>query len=283
VMLVGALSAVESGDAGEAAGYLAALAAVMDDRRYWMINMPYAWASALHLWGQGDAEAAAEGLDGVARDLLAIDAVAIAPSVLVDLAEAAAQVGWTERVVEAAAQLGDIAQRIDRDHHFALADLAGGWAVLVRGRHEDAVGRAKAAATRFAKSGYRLYEARCLDLAARAVAATEPEESTPVFRAAMSGFTSCSAGWRRSRSADALAALGRPGHRALAALDGPRPLTPRERQVAELAVDGLTAREIGGRLFIGVRTVETHLANIYAKVGVRSRVGLLRRAAELSR
>jgi DNA-binding CsgD family transcriptional regulator len=53
--------------------------------------------------------------------------------------------------------------------------------------------------------------------------------------------------------------------------------------VAELAVDGLTAREIGGRLFIGVRTVETHLANIYAKVGVRSRVGLLRRAAELSR
>jgi DNA-binding CsgD family transcriptional regulator len=99
----------------------------------------------------------------------------------------------------------------------------------------------------------------------------------------MSGFTSCSAGWRRSRSAAALAALGRPGHRALAALDGPRPLTPRERQVAELAVDGLTAREIGEHLFIGVRTVETHLANIYAKVGVRSRVDLLRRAAELSR
>ena len=104
-----------------------------------------------------------------------------------------------------------------------------------------------------------------------------------MFRAAISGFTSCSAGWRRSRSADALAALGRPGHRALAALDGLRPLTPRERQVAELAVDGLTAREIGGRLYIGVRTVETHLANIQAKVGVRSRVGLLRRAAELSR
>jgi DNA-binding CsgD family transcriptional regulator len=283
VMLVGALAAVESGDAGEAAGYLAALADVMDDRRYWMINMPYAWASALHLWSQGDAAAAAEGLDCVARDLLAIDAVAIAPSVLVDLAEAAAQVGWTERVVAAAAQLGDIAQRVDRDHHCALADMAGGWAALVRGRHEDAVRRADRAATRFAKSGYRLYQARCLDLAARAVAATEPQEATPLFRVAMSGFTSCSAGWRRSRAADALAALGRPGHRALAALDGPRPLTPRERQVAELAIDGLTAREIGERLFIGVRTVETHLANIYAKLGVRSRVELLRGAAERSR
>jgi DNA-binding CsgD family transcriptional regulator/tetratricopeptide (TPR) repeat protein len=283
VMLVGALAAVESGDAGEAAGYLAALAEVMDDRRYWMINLPYAWASALHRWGQGDVEAAAEGLDGVARDLLAIDAVAIAPSVLVDLAEVAAQVGWTERVVEAAAQLGDIARRVDRDHHCALADMGGGWAALGRGCHEDAVGRADRAATRFAKSGHRLHEARCLDLAARAVAAVEPQEATPLFRAAMSGFTSCSAGWRRSRSADALAALGRPGHRALAALDGPRPLTVRERQVAELAVDGLTAREIGERLFIGVRTVETHLANIYAKVGVRSRVELLRRAAELSR
>ena len=143
--------------------------------------------------------------------------------------------------------------------------------------------RADRAAARFAKRGYRLYEARCLDLAARAVAATEPQESTPLFRAAMSGFTSCSAGWRRSRSADALAALGRPGHRALAALDGPRPLTQREHQVADLAVDGLTARQIGEHLFIGVRTVETHLANIYAKVGVRSRVELLRRAVELSR
>ena len=282
VMLIGALAAVESGDTGEAAGYLAALGDVMDDRRWWMINLPYAWASALLRWGQGDAEAAAEALDRVARDLLAIDAVAIASPVLVDLAEAAAEIGWTERAVEAAGQLGDIALRVRRRHHCALADLAGGWAALVRGRHEDAVERADRAATRFAQRGYRLYEARGLDLAARAVAATEPQESTPLFRAAMSGFMSCSAGWRRSRSADALAALGRPGHRALAALDGPRPLTPRERQVAELAVDGLTAREIGGRLFIGVRTVETHLANIYAKLGVRSRVDLLRRATDLS-
>ena len=68
---------------------------------------------------------------------------------------------------------------------------------------------------------------------------------------------------------------------------GPRPLpgddlSTRERQVARLAVDGLTAREIGEQLFISPRTVETHLASVYAKLGVRSKVELTRRASELA-
>lgn len=53
-------------------------------------------------------------------------------------------------------------------------------------------------------------------------------------------------------------------------------LTRRERDVVQLAVQGLTAREIGSRLFIGDRTVETHLANAYGKLGVRSKVELAR-------
>ncbi len=56
-------------------------------------------------------------------------------------------------------------------------------------------------------------------------------------------------------------------------------LTPRERDVVQLAGHGLTAREIGSRLFIGDRTVETHLANAYGKLGVRSKVELVRLVA----
>jgi DNA-binding CsgD family transcriptional regulator len=38
--------------------------------------------------------------------------------------------------------------------------------------------------------------------------------------------------------------------------------------------------EIGDRLSISERTVETHLANVYSKLGVRSKIDLVRRAAE---
>jgi DNA-binding CsgD family transcriptional regulator len=46
-------------------------------------------------------------------------------------------------------------------------------------------------------------------------------------------------------------------------------------------VQGLSAREIGERLFIGERTAEMHIANAYRKLGVASRVELVRRAVEL--
>ncbi len=57
---------------------------------------------------------------------------------------------------------------------------------------------------------------------------------------------------------------------------GPVPLTRREREVATLAAQGLASRDIGERLFIGTRTVESHLARIYGKLGIRSRAELSR-------
>jgi DNA-binding CsgD family transcriptional regulator len=51
-------------------------------------------------------------------------------------------------------------------------------------------------------------------------------------------------------------------------------LTRREAEVAGLAAGGFTDREIAARLFVSVRTVESHLASAYRKLGVGSRVQL---------
>lgn len=53
-------------------------------------------------------------------------------------------------------------------------------------------------------------------------------------------------------------------------------LTPREVEVVTLASRGLTAGEIGGELHISERTVESHLANAYAKLEIHSRSALRR-------
>ena len=60
-------------------------------------------------------------------------------------------------------------------------------------------------------------------------------------------------------------------------------MTPRELDVARLAARGDTAAEIGRQLFIGTRTVETHLAHACAKLGCRSKRELVRFAGELDR
>jgi len=77
------------------------------------------------------------------------------------------------------------------------------------------------------------------------------------------------------------------GHRPLAALieiELPRvvaarsvhELTATEQRVASLIGGGATNREVAAALFVSVRTVETHVAAIYRKLGVRSRTELLR-------
>jgi DNA-binding NarL/FixJ family response regulator len=53
-------------------------------------------------------------------------------------------------------------------------------------------------------------------------------------------------------------------------------LTERELQVARLVVDRKTNPEIAAELFLSQKTVETHLRNIFRKIGVASRVELAR-------
>jgi len=57
-------------------------------------------------------------------------------------------------------------------------------------------------------------------------------------------------------------------------------LTPRETEVLKLIVQGCTNRQVGEELNISVRTAESHRANLYEKLGLRSRVELVRYARE---
>jgi DNA-binding NarL/FixJ family response regulator len=53
-------------------------------------------------------------------------------------------------------------------------------------------------------------------------------------------------------------------------------LTAQQWEIARLVADGATNREIGERLFISPRTVDHHLRNIFARLGIRSRIDLSR-------
>jgi DNA-binding CsgD family transcriptional regulator len=60
------------------------------------------------------------------------------------------------------------------------------------------------------------------------------------------------------------------------AVTGPGSLTPTERRVADLASSGLTNRQTAEALFVTVKTVETHLARAYGKLGISTRTELTR-------
>jgi DNA-binding CsgD family transcriptional regulator len=88
------------------------------------------------------------------------------------------------------------------------------------------------------------------------------------IEAALAAFeTAGAAGWAETARAE----LGRIGGRTRE-----QGLTAAERRVAALVAAGQTNREVAAALFLGERTVETHLSHVYAKLGVRSRAELAR-------
>ena len=64
------------------------------------------------------------------------------------------------------------------------------------------------------------------------------------------------------------------------AAEGGDALTPREREVLALIAEGLSSRDIGERLAMGVRTVETHRTNLRRKLDLGSPAALVRYAVE---
>ncbi len=81
------------------------------------------------------------------------------------------------------------------------------------------------------------------------------------------------AGKRLSRSDAIRMALGEPAHVAIVGSpqEGAGPLGKREAEVAQLVADGLSNKQIGARLFISERTVDSHVRSILNKLGFNSR------------
>lgn len=58
-------------------------------------------------------------------------------------------------------------------------------------------------------------------------------------------------------------------------------LSPREREIFKLIADGYTNGQIANMLFISIKTVEKHRANLMVKLGVHDTASLVRKAVEL--
>ncbi|GAB3650107.1 LuxR C-terminal-related transcriptional regulator [Glycomyces tarimensis] len=108
-----------------------------------------------------------------------------------------------------------------------------------------------------------------------------PREARAVLRDALHGFERCgSRSWSEQTRAE-LRATGEPGTEAAGAAVGMlSSLTPHQWRVAQHVATGATNREVAQALSISVRTVDHHLRNIFATLGVRSRVELARLVAE---
>ena len=197
------------------------------------------------------------------------------PAAAADLVEAQLALGDVAAAEVALAPAEAAAERAGTASARALTGVARAAVLLARAQPQASA--AAAASAREAAAGVPLLEARALLAEGRALAATADGRSTAIrtlaaAEAAFDGF-----GGLRRRD-EATRELRRLGHRVLrpARTSDGGPLTAREREIADLVAAGRTNREAADQLVLSTRTIEAHLRNIYAKLGVRSRVELTR-------
>jgi DNA-binding CsgD family transcriptional regulator len=280
-MVFGALAAFEIGDDAEMQRHLDRANGMLGGRE-WQWYLPVVrHVEALLAWSAQRPEQAVQQLGSALNRMLGMDAVFIAAPAQLDLAELGCVTGRAEVAADAGTQLAAMAARVPGASLHAMAGAGQAWASLAIGDTAAALAFARGSVEAAEGTECRGLQARARDVLGHALASSAPAEAAAVWEDAAARHAECGAVFRRGRVLDALRRHGSSGRRALAAAMGPDSLTRREREVAELAARGLSAKEIGAALFVGERTVETHLGNVYAKLGVESKLDLVRRAAEL--
>ena len=200
---------------------------------------------------------------------------------------------WARAAVEAAvgnhATAAQLALTAAAEAAAVGAVISALWYLADAGRYGDAAGAERVLHSLGDTFESPLSRARAAGIAARA------DGTPPALLAAAEQHTAIGVWGEALELAERAAAApgaGHPAHRAKAALlatelrgrlnlstPGTRPvaaLTVRELEIARMAVRNMTNREIAEALVVSERTVESHLASAYRKLGIRSR-GALRR------
>jgi DNA-binding CsgD family transcriptional regulator len=186
---------------------------------------------------------------------------------------------WRSNAALASLQVGDRNQaRRLADEEVALAVAFGaassiGIALRARAIIEEGdaqIGRLEEAVDLLARSPARLEHARAVgDLGAALRRSGRRSEAEVQLRAALEKAHRCGGIAVRDRVREELLRSGLRPRRFTST--GSEALTPSERRVADLAVDGLANREVAQSLFVSLKTVEAHLSSIYRKLGVSTR------------
>lgn len=284
-----ALCLLELGREEQAAALLAEATEPFGTSRWWLFGHLLAWAAAVAAWRTTPSAAAAAQLVDAADGIVAVGGSLLAPLVVADLAEVAAdrhdpQLADHVEALQAAMAIPATSP------YAGLASSVQASVALARGHHGDALDAASRAAESFGRAGWRLWEGRTLALAGRAAAelAARPGDHAEGVRRESSDhladhllgeagrlFESIGATTRRAEVDARRSALARRGRKTARVGLGDA-LTARELEVARLAVEGLSAKDVAARLYISKRTVETHVASLYRKLGVSSRLELAR-------
>jgi DNA-binding CsgD family transcriptional regulator len=187
-------------------------------------------------------------------------------SALPELVEAAARGGDTEVARDALERLAETTEPAGTD--FALGIEARSRALLSDGEtaerlYREAIDRLGRTSLRPELARAHLLYGEWLRREGRRV------DARARLRAAHEQFTSIGMEAFAERARRELLATGETARKRT--VETRDDLTPQERQIAQLARDGLSNPEIGARLFLSRRTVEWHLRKVFGKLGIRSR------------
>ena len=236
-----------------------------------------AWSRALILEAHGEPAQALATMAGAWDVCARLGLVLGYPVVGADLVRIALAAGDTERARDASAAVADVAARNE-------VPWIAGAALRCRGLVEDDADILQAAAAAYERGPRPLELALAREDAGAAFARQgKVDRACLLLDQAIACYERLDAGRDLARAEATLRAAGvhrgRRGARKRPQT-GWLSLTPTERMIADLVVEGLSNPQIGERLYVSFRTVQTHLAHVFAKLDISSRAQL---AAEVTR